>query len=285
MCAEKRPGAVRIPPILATSRTRPIGERKTGSMVIFMSASQGKYLLLAWIARHIDQANQVEITLPPFELPETWLADLAITTQSAWRSPMGRVVDVAQIGGIHTIDRKPIALFLRFATGRARGHQVQLDAFLYQGGHNLRYMAAQPSHDWAAREPFTDFAVNAQGTLNLLEMTRQHCPEAVFIHTSTNKVYGDRPNSLTLLEQEKRWELDPSHAYAEHGIDEQMSVDQSQHSLFGASKLAADVLVQEYGRYFGLQTVCFRGGCLTGPGHAGAELHGFLAYLIINIRA
>jgi CDP-paratose 2-epimerase len=141
------------------------------------------------------------------------------------------------------------------------------------------HTAAQPSHDWAAREPETDFAVNATGTLNLLEATRKHAPEACFLFTSTNKVYGDTPNRLPLVELERRWEIDPAHAYAAHGIDESMSVDQTLHSLFGASKLAADALVQEYGRYFGLKSACFRGGCLTGPGHAGAELHGFLAYL------
>ena len=141
------------------------------------------------------------------------------------------------------------------------------------------HAAAQPSHDWAAREPFTDFSVNANGTLNLLEMTRRHCPDAPFIFTSTNKVYGDTPNRLPLVERETRWELDESHPFAAHGIDESMSIDQTLHSLFGASKVAADVLVQEYGRYFGLKTACFRGGCLTGPGHSGAQLHGFLAYL------
>jgi len=141
------------------------------------------------------------------------------------------------------------------------------------------HTAAQPSHDWAAREPHTDFSVNAVGTLNLLEATRQHCPEAVFIFTSTNKVYGDTPNALPLRELEQRWEIDPAHAYHE-GIDETMSIDQTKHSLFGASKVAADVLVQEYGRYFGMKTACFRGGCLTGPAHAGTELHGFLAYLM-----
>lgn len=141
------------------------------------------------------------------------------------------------------------------------------------------HTAAQPSHDWAARDPQTDFAVNANGTLNLLEATRQHCPDAVFIFTSTNKVYGDRPNQLPLVELESRWELDPSHSWAEHGIPEAMSIDQSTHSLFGVSKLAADALVQEYGRYFDIKTGTFRGGCLTGPDHSGAELHGFLAYL------
>jgi CDP-paratose 2-epimerase len=142
------------------------------------------------------------------------------------------------------------------------------------------HCAAQPSHDWAAKEPFTDFSVNATATLYLLELTRQYCPEAVFIFTSTNKVYGDQPNQLPLVEKETRWELDPAHRYATYGIDELMSIDQTTHSLFGVSKTAADLMVQEYGRYFGLRTVVFRGGCLTGPAHSGAELHGFLAYLI-----
>ncbi len=141
------------------------------------------------------------------------------------------------------------------------------------------HAAAQPSHDWAAREPLTDFTVNANGTLVLLEATRQYCPEAVFIFTSTNKVYGDMPNTLPLVEQATRWAIAPGHRYAE-GIDETMSIDGSTHSLFGVSKAAADLLVQEYGRYFGMRTVCFRGGCLTGPNHAGTALHGFLAYLM-----
>ncbi|MDH7568799.1 MAG: NAD-dependent epimerase/dehydratase family protein [Armatimonadota bacterium] len=141
------------------------------------------------------------------------------------------------------------------------------------------HTAAQPSHDWAAREPVTDFDVNARATLLLLEAARQHAPDAPFIYMSTNKVYGDRPNSLPLQELETRWELPSDHPYY-HGIDESMSIDASLHSLFGASKLAADVLVQEYGRYFGMPTVSFRGGCLTGPAHSGAQLHGFLAYLV-----
>jgi CDP-paratose 2-epimerase len=141
------------------------------------------------------------------------------------------------------------------------------------------HTAAQPSHDWAAREPKTDFTVNANGTLNMLEATRQYAPEAVFIFTSTNKVYGDTPNRLPLVELEYRWEIEPGHTY-EPGIREDMSIDSTLHSLFGASKVAADVLVQEYGRYFGLKSGCFRGGCLTGPTHSGAELHGFLAYLM-----
>ena len=142
------------------------------------------------------------------------------------------------------------------------------------------HTAAQPSHDWAAKAPFVDFSINANGTLNLLEATRQNCPDACFIFTSTNKVYGDTPNRLPLVEQPTRWELRDDHPYGAYGIDESMSIDQTMHSLFGASKVAADVLVQEYGRYFGMKTVCFRGGCLTGPGHSGAQLHGFLAYLV-----
>jgi CDP-paratose 2-epimerase len=142
------------------------------------------------------------------------------------------------------------------------------------------HTAAQPSHDWAARDPQTDFTVNANGTLNLLEAAREVCPEAPFVFTSTNKVYGDTPNRLPLQELELRWEIEPGHEY-EPGISETMSIDYTKHSLFGASKAAADILVQEYGRYFGMPTACFRGGCLTGPAHAGTELHGFLSYLMI----
>src|ERR1044071_6587312 len=142
------------------------------------------------------------------------------------------------------------------------------------------HTAAQPSHDWAARDPQTDFTVNANGTLNLLEAAHEFCPEAPFVFVSTNKVYGDTPNRLPLQELESRWEIEPGHEYAP-GISETMSIDYTKHSLFGASKAAADILVQEYGRYFGMPTVCFRGGCLTGPAHAGAELHGFLSYLMI----
>ena len=141
------------------------------------------------------------------------------------------------------------------------------------------HTAAQPSHDWAASDPYTDFTVNANGTLVLLENTRQNCPDAAFIFCSTNKVYGDTPNSLPLVEQEMRWEINSSHAYYQ-GIDETMSIDNCKHSLFGASKVAADVLVQEYGRYFDMKTACFRGGCLTGPSHSGTKLHGFLSYLM-----
>ncbi|MEO8893252.1 MAG: NAD-dependent epimerase/dehydratase family protein [Coleofasciculaceae cyanobacterium] len=141
------------------------------------------------------------------------------------------------------------------------------------------HTAAQPSHDWAARDPTMDFTINANGTLNLLEATRHHAPESPFIFTSTNKVYGDTPNRLPIVELESRWEIEATHTY-QPGIREDMSIDQTLHSLFGASKVAADVLVQEYGRYFGLKTACFRGGCLTGPNHSGTQLHGFLAYLM-----
>jgi CDP-paratose 2-epimerase len=144
------------------------------------------------------------------------------------------------------------------------------------------HCAAQPSHDLAARRPLDDFGINATGTLNLLETARQHCPDTPFVFMSTNKVYGDAPNEKPLVELATRWEYrDP----ADHeGIDESCRVDASLHSVFGASKLAADVMVQEYGRYFGMPTVCFRGGCLTGPHHSAAELHGFLAYLARAVK-
>jgi CDP-paratose 2-epimerase len=144
------------------------------------------------------------------------------------------------------------------------------------------HAAAQPSHDLAASRPFDDFDVNAVGTLNLLEAARRSAPESPFVFLSTNKVYGDAPNELELVELETRWDYaDPARR---EGVDETMRIDMTMHSLFGASKVAADVLVQEYGRYFGLPTVCFRGGCLTGPNHSGAELHGFLAYLARAVR-
>ncbi|MCA9050775.1 MAG: NAD-dependent epimerase/dehydratase family protein [Planctomycetaceae bacterium] len=149
-------------------------------------------------------------------------------------------------------------------------HTVRPDAVVHT--------AAQPSHDRAAAIPFDDFDTNAVGTLNLLEAARQACPESPFVHMSTNKVYGDRPNTIALQERETRWDYaDPTYAA---GIAETFSIDQSKHSLFGASKVAADVMVQEYGRYFNLPTCCLRGGCLTGPNHSGVELHGFLSYLV-----
>jgi CDP-paratose 2-epimerase len=160
--------------------------------------------------------------------------------------------------------------------------QAAVKALFTRYGKNISlviHTAAQPSHDWAAKDPFVDFTVNANGTLNMLQACRECSPDATFIFTSTNKVYGDLPNLLPLREEEKRWEIDPSHPYHK-GIAEDMSIDQSKHSLFGASKVAADVLVQEYGRYFGMHTAVFRGGCLTGPNHSGTQLHGFLAYLM-----
>jgi CDP-paratose 2-epimerase len=167
----------------------------------------------------------------------------------------------------HDLDiRDRARMFRLFAR---HGHAIDL----------VVHAAAQPSHDWAAREPITDFDINAVGTINVLEATRIHCPDASFLFTSTNKVYGDRPNLLPLVELETRWEIAPDHTYA-NGIREDMDVDRCLHSLFGASKLAGDVLTQEYGRYFGLKTACFRGGTLTGPQHSATELHGFLAYVM-----
>lgn len=151
-----------------------------------------------------------------------------------------------------------------------------------EGGSGIEviiHTAAQPSHDWAARDPQTDFGVNANGTLNLLQATRVHCPAATFVFASTNKVYGDTPNRLPLEDAGSRLEVPRDHPFFD-GIDTTMSIDLTLHSLFGASKAAADLLVQEYGRYFDMPTVCFRAGCLTGPNHAGAQLHGFLAYLM-----
>lgn len=158
-------------------------------------------------------------------------------------------------------DRKAIANLLK---------EIRPDAIVHT--------AAQPSHDRAADIPFDDFDVNAVGTLNLLEATRRECPESPFVHLSTNKVYGDRPNTIALKELDTRWDYDDED-YRD-GISESFSIDQSKHSLFGASKVAADVMVQEYGRYFGIPTCCLRGGCLTGPNHTGVELHGFLSYLV-----
>lgn len=144
--------------------------------------------------------------------------------------------------------------------------------------HVIVHTAAQPSHDRAAAIPFEDFDTNAVGTLNLLEAARRACPESPFVHMSTNKVYGDLPNTVKLKELETRWDYDDPRY--EHGIPESFSIDQSKHSIFGASKVASDVMVQEYGRYFGMPTCCLRGGCLTGPNHSGVELHGFLSYLV-----
>ena len=199
---------------------------------------------------------------------------------------------------VHGIDNNQRAVFFGSA-GDTRWNQRRLEQMLERFQHHeldirersillslvdeLRpdlviHAAAQPSHDKAASIPFDDFDTNAVGTLNLLEAARRFCPESPFIHMSTNKVYGDRPNTIALTELETRWDYDDPD-YGE-GISESLTVDQSTHSLFGASKLASDILVQEYGRYFRMPTCCLRGGCLTGPNHAGVELHGFLSYLV-----
>jgi CDP-paratose 2-epimerase len=168
----------------------------------------------------------------------------------------------------------PLELDIRDAEGVMR-----LFAEHASGIELIVHTAAQPSHDWAAREPHVDFSVNATGTLNLLQAARTHTPDAPFVFTSTNKVYGDRPNFLPLKDLGRRLDLEETHPWF-GGVDISMPIDTCTHSLFGVSKAAADLLVQEYGRYFGMPTVCFRGGCLTGPHHAGAQLHGFLAYLM-----
>ena len=199
---------------------------------------------------------------------------------------------------IHGVDNNQRAVFFG-PQGDTRWNQERLSKELAQFHHHecdirdregvlqlvaevkpdaIVHTAAQPSHDRAAAIPFDDFDTNAVGTLNLLEATRQSCPESPFAHMSTNKVYGDAPNNLNLVELETRWDYgDPEY---EHGIAETFTIDQSKHSLFGASKVAADVMVQEYGRYFDIPTCCLRGGCLTGPNHSGVELHGFLSYLM-----
>jgi CDP-paratose 2-epimerase len=160
-----------------------------------------------------------------------------------------------------------------------RDRRKIIDLFKSQGPFDLIvHCAAQPSHDLAARRPFDDFDTNALGTMNLLEATRLHCPDAVFVFMSTNKVYGDAPNELPLRELDKRWDYSRKKDY--EGIDERMRIDHSKHSIFGASKVAADVMTQEYGRYFKMKTHCLRGGCLTGPNHSGIELHGFMSYLV-----
>lgn len=159
---------------------------------------------------------------------------------------------------------------------------IKLTRIFEKYGRSIKliiHSAAQPSHDWATLHPLVDFNVNATATLQLLEMARQFCPQAIFIFSSSNKVYGDTPNHLPLKELPLRWEIEQSHPYYD-GIDESMSIDSSKHSIFGVSKLAADIMVQEYGRYFGMRTGVFRAGCLTGPNHAGTELHGFLSYLV-----
>ncbi|MDP2318342.1 MAG: NAD-dependent epimerase/dehydratase family protein [Acidobacteriota bacterium] len=199
---------------------------------------------------------------------------------------------------VHGIDNNQRAVFFG-PQGDTRWNQRQLERELPRFTHHevdirdragvaelvktlrpnaIVHAAAQPSHDRAAAIPFDDFDTNAVGTLNLLEAARQHCPESPFVHMSTNKVYGDAPNRISMRELETRWDYDDP-AYA-NGIAETFTIDQSKHSLFGASKVAADVMVQEYGRYFNMPTCCLRGGCLTGPNHSGVELHGFLSYLV-----
>lgn len=199
---------------------------------------------------------------------------------------------------IHGVDNNQRAVFFG-PSGDTRWNQKRLESSLFRFVHHeidirnrenvlklleevrpdcVVHTAAQPSHDRAAAIPFADFDTNAVGTLNLLEATRQFASASPFVHMSTNKVYGDRPNTIALKEMETRWDYDDA-AY-EHGISESFSIDQSKHSLFGASKVAADVMVQEYGRYFDMPTCCLRGGCLTGPNHTGVELHGFLSYLV-----
>jgi CDP-paratose 2-epimerase len=161
-------------------------------------------------------------------------------------------------------------------------NKIQMEKIFKEYGKKIDliiHAAAQPSHDWAATNPRLDYAVNAVGTLNLLECFRQFSPEATFIFTSTNKVYGDNPNKLKFEEGKSRYKIKKGTSY-ENGIDENMSIDNTLHSVFGASKTSADILVQEYGKYFNLNTVCFRGGCLTGPSHSGTSLHGFLSYLV-----
>jgi CDP-paratose 2-epimerase len=199
---------------------------------------------------------------------------------------------------IHGVDNNQRAVFFGPA-GDTRWNQFRLQSSLRSFTHHevdirdrpavlrmveevkpiaIVHTAAQPSHDRAAAIPFDDFDTNAVGTLNLLEAARRHAPEAPFVHMSTNKVYGDAPNEIPLVELESRW--DYADSTYEHGIPEGFRIDRSKHSLFGASKVAGDVMVQEYGRYFGMPTCCLRGGCLTGPSHSGVELHGFLSYLV-----
>lgn len=181
------------------------------------------------------------------------------------------------------------AAYLRKSLPRFTSHSVDIRdqeaifKLFREAGRDISiviHTAAQPSHDWAAEDPVTDFTVNANGTLVLLEATRKFCPNAVFIFTSSSKVYGDALNRFPWVETDTRWELEASHRFAKHGFDESLTIDQSMHSLLGASKVAGDILVQEYGRYFNIKTAVIRGGCLTGPAHSGVERHGFLSYLV-----
>lgn len=223
----------------------------TGSGGLIGSESARHFHALGWDVVGVDNDMRAEFFGP--DASTAWMT-----------STLAR--DLARFRHFHADIRDSSAVVELF---RSVGTDCQL----------VIHAAAQPSHDWAARDPQTDFAVNANGTLNLLEATRQFSPEATFLFTSTNKVYGDTPNSLPLVELATRFELEQGHAFWE-GIPTSMTIDQSTHSLFGVSKTAADLLVQEYGRYFGMNTAVFRGGCLTGPGHSGTELHGFLAYLM-----
>ena len=223
----------------------------TGSAGLVGSEAAAYYASLGWDVIGID--NDMRSHFFGTEASTRWIRE---RLERSHRSYIHRDLDIRNTDEI-------------FGVFRRAGNEIDI----------IIHAAAQPSHDWAATDPFTDLSVNTNGTSVLLEATRRYCPEAVFIYMSTNKVYGDTPNFLPLIEEETRWEIDSSHSYR-NGIPETMSVDHALHSLFGVSKLAADMLVQEYGRYFGMKTACFRGGCLTGPNHSGAQLHGFLSYLM-----
>ena len=224
----------------------------TGSAGLVGSAAVGRFARKGWRVIGVDNDQRRE-----FFGPAASTSDTRAALQGEFREYLHHDVDIRDEPAVE-------ALFA------AHGRDIEL----------IIHAAAQPSHDWAASAPFVDFHVNATATLHLLEMTRRHCPGAVFIYTSTNKVYGDASNDLPFIEHTTRWELDPAHEYSAHGVSESLRIDRSQHSLFGCSKLAADVMVQEYGRYFGLRTGCFRCGCITGGNHAGVEQHGFLAHLM-----
>ena len=224
----------------------------TGSTGLVGSAAVTRFACQGWSVLGVDNDQRQR-----FFGPAATTADTRAALQAAFSNYAHHDVDI----------RDAAALEALFA---AHGSGIEL----------IVHAAAQPSHDWAATAPFVDFEINATATLRMLELTRTHCPSAVFVYTSTNKVYGDASNALPFVEQPTRWELDPTHPYAADGIDEGLTVDRSQHSLFGCSKLAADVMVQEYGRYFGVRTACFRCGCITGGNHAGVAQHGFLAHLM-----
>ena len=223
----------------------------TGSGGLVGSETARRFHDLGWDVVGLD--NDMRARFFGAEASTRWMSEHLARELGRYRH---EEVDVRDAGAVERIFRRA-------------GRDVEL----------VVHAAAQPSHDWAAREPVIDFEVNAVGTLVVLEAVRKHAPEATFIFLSTNKVYGDTPNRLPLVELETRWELPEEHEWY-GGIPETMTIDRSTHSLFGVSKAAADLLVQEYGRYFGLATACFRGGPLTGPGHSGTELHGFLAYLM-----